>query len=250
MSSFENYSRYYNLLYREKNYSAEAEYVHKLIRTHVPEARTMLELGCGTGRYSREFARLGYAVDGVDLSETMLAEARKSGSDNLNFLCGDMRSVRMGKKYDAVTALFHVMSYQTTNRDVLDTLTTIKEHLTPQGVACFDFWYGPAVLTQRPEVRVKEAEDDEIRVTRIAMPVMHPNENVTDVNYKIFVRNKETNIVDEIQECHRMRYFFMPEWSLFLKENGFVLQNAEEACTRREPGALTWAINMLLTLAS
>ena len=52
MSQFGLYSKYYNLLYADKDYAGEARYVDSIIRRHTPRAATMLELGCGTGRYA------------------------------------------------------------------------------------------------------------------------------------------------------------------------------------------------------
>ena len=161
---FDAYARYYDLLYREKDYAAEAEYVASHMRRHAPEAANILELGCGTGAHAEHLARLGYTVHGVDQSDPMLARAavRKSGlpaktAAQLSFGRGDVRTVRTGAHYDVVISLFHVMSYQTSNADLRAAFTTAAAHLRPGGLFLFDFWYGPAVLAQQPEVR--EAAD-------------------------------------------------------------------------------------------
>ena len=119
--------------------------------------------------------------------------------------------MRTGETYEAVISLFHVMSYQTTNTDLAAAFETAATHLEPGGLFLFDFWYGPAVLTQKPEVRVKRLEDDEIKVTRIAEPVMHVNESIVDVNYTVFIEVKATRKVEQVRETHRMRYLFLPE---------------------------------------
>jgi SAM-dependent methyltransferase len=163
---------------------------------------------------------MGYSVHGVDLSAEMLsrAQARKSAlpretADRLSFGPGDVRTVRTGQTYDAVVSLFHVMSYQTSNSDLAAAFETAAVHLRPQGLFLFDFWYGPAVLTDKPEVRVKRLEDDDIKVTRIAEPTMDVNENVVDVNYCVLIGIKATGRVEEVRETHRMRYLFAPEVS-------------------------------------
>ena len=216
--AFDTYARYYDLLYRDKDYAGEAAYVASHIRQHAPEAARILELGCGTGAHAEHLARLGFTVHGVDLSEAMLtrAEERQAAlpadlAARLTFAHGDVRSVRTGETYDAVISLFHVMSYQTTNADLEAALATAAAHLQPGGLFLFDFWYGPAVLTQQPEVRVKRLEDEEIKVTRIAEPVMRVNENVVEVNYTVFIEVKSTGQMEQVQETHRMRYWFLPE---------------------------------------
>ena len=215
---FDTYARYYDLLYRDKDYAGESEYVAAHIRKQAPQAERILELGCGTGAHAEHLARMGYSVHGVDMSEAMLAraEARKAAlppdvAARLSFGLGDVRSVRIGETYDAVISLFHVMSYQTTNADLEAAFATASVHLQPGGLFLFDFWYGPAVLTQKPEVRVKRLEDKEIKVTRIAEPEMHVNENVVDVNYTVFIEVKASKKVEQVKETHRMRYLFLPE---------------------------------------
>lgn len=56
MTIFGGYARYYDLLYRDKDYAGEAEYVARTIRSAVPDARDILELGSGTGRHGRLLA--------------------------------------------------------------------------------------------------------------------------------------------------------------------------------------------------
>src|SRR5512136_1906001 len=102
MSVFGAYSRYYNLLYKDKDYKGEADYVHRLIEKHRPGAKSILDLGCGTGRHDLLLAEKGYAVTGVDMSEDMLGVAnagvagRASRASTLSFQRGDIRALRLG----------------------------------------------------------------------------------------------------------------------------------------------------------
>ena len=69
---FSDYARYYDLLYRDKDYAAEAEYVAGLIRKFHPSARSILELGSGTGMHAIHLAKQGYEVTGIDISPDMI----------------------------------------------------------------------------------------------------------------------------------------------------------------------------------
>lgn len=248
MSVFGSYSRYYNLLYRDKDYAGEAEHVHCLIQRHFPGAKTVLDLGCGTGRHDLLLAGKGYSMTGVDLSEEMLAVANSqlpslnAQQPSFNYVQGDIRNVRLNKTFDVVISLFHVMSYQTTNDDLAAAFATVRAHLESGGIFIFDCWYGPSVLTDRPAVRVKRLEDEKIAVTRIAEPVMHPNENVVDVNYHVFVRDKASGGVSELKETHRMRYLFRPEIEAFLREKKMEIIESSEWMSGRKPGFDTWSV--------
>jgi SAM-dependent methyltransferase len=222
---FDAYARYYDLLYRDKDYAGEASYVASHIREYsrIPGGKRILELGCGTGAHAEQLARLGHTVHGVDRSETMLARAiaRRSGlpgeiGDRLTFEPGDARSVRVNGHFDAVIALFHVMSYQTANADLEAVVETAAAHLSPGGLFLFDFWYGPAVLAQKPDARVKHLEDDDIKVTRTAEPVMQEKLNVVDVHYAVQIELKGSGKVEQLQETHSMRYLFLPDVSRLL----------------------------------
>jgi SAM-dependent methyltransferase len=209
MAVFKNYARYYDLLYRDKDYEAEADYVHSLIQRNAPGSSSIMELGCGTGKHAMLLAEKGYSVHGVDLSEGMLEEAESRRRslpievrEKLSFTHGDVRTVRVGATFDVVISLFHVVSYQTTNEDLQAQFETAKAHLKPGGMFIFDCWYGPAVLTERPEARLKQLEDECIQVTRAANPEIYPNENCVDVNYELVVREKASQETEAVSYTH------------------------------------------------
>lgn len=252
MSAFGAYARSYDLLYRDKDYVAEAGYVHGLIRHHVPAARSILELGCGTGAHAAEFAALGYEVHGVDVSVGMLERARArqaqlppAVNNRLAFSVGDVRSYRAGRLFDAVTALFHVVSYQVTNEDLAGIFATAAAHLAPGGIFLFDCWYGPAVLSDPPVVRVKRFEDTATRVLRIAEPTMCFNENVAEVAYQVMVTDLASGQTEEILERHRLRYLFAPELALCLRAAGLEPVQLNEWMSDAAPSQRTWNVVMV-----
>ncbi len=250
MTVFGAYSRYYNLLYKDKDYSGEAEYVHNLMQKYMPGAKKILDLGCGTGKHDILLAQKGYSVTGVDISVEMISHAKdyqsqtanKNLSSNLEFTHGDIRTIRFNRTFDVVISLFHVMSYQTTNEDIKSVVSTAKRHLTSGGVFIFDCWYGPAVLTDRPVVRTKRLEDEAISVVRIAEPVMHPNENLVDVNYHVIIKDKAADAYEEVKETHTMRYLFEPEVREFLKTEDIEIVDFSEFVTGSKPGFNTWGV--------
>lgn len=256
MTVFNKYSRYYDLLYSDKSYDVEVDFIAGLLKKHCEGARTILELGCGTGGHAFYLARRGYSITGVDLSEEMLNIAREkyltsvdASCGSINFQLGDIRNVYLGKTFDAIISLFHVVSYQTGNIDLLETFRNVKRHLTPDGVFIFDCWYGPGVMTDPPVTRVKVFSGNGLSITRIAEPVLHPNENVVDVNYRILLVDDETGQLEELKELHRMRYLFAPEIELMLQQCGMKLVVKGAWLSERQPDFDSWTAYFVCTHA-
>jgi len=255
MAIFSNYARYYDLMYQDKDYVGEAQFIQRLIQTYAPATTTILELGCGTGNHAMLLAKEGYQVHGVDLSQEMLGYANErcdrlspALATRLQFSQGDLRQVRLDRKFDVVLSLFHVMSYQTNNEDLLAAFETAKAHLVPGGILIFDVWYGPAVLSDPPTVRIKRLEDQSIQVTRIAEPVMEPNKNLVDVNYHIFIKDLISSKIDEVREVHTMRYLFKPELELLLDRLQMQIVESGEWLTDRQPGLNTWGVYFIVRI--
>lgn len=241
MSVFDHYAAYYDLLYRDKNYQQEAQYIQQAVAAHGAGSGSLLELGCGTGKHAACFADLGYTVHGVDLSPNMVQEAqqRAAGATNRTFSVGDIRSVRLDRQFNVVASLFHVISYQVSNADLAAAFATAAAHLQENGVFFFDFWHGPGVLTDPPHTRVKRLSDERIHVTRLAEPVLDAGTNRVDVHYEVWVDGPgEQRAV--IRETHPMRYLFLPELELLLHQAGFRQLQFSAWLSDRKPGYDDW----------
>ena len=200
MEKFQDYAYYYNAFYQDKDYKKEAKDAERLMKKwRSGKTESLLDLGCGTGRHDVEFMEMGYQVTGVDLSAQMIGIAQKNGS-GIEYQVADIRDYTPKKSYDWVISLFHVMSYQNKNKDILDAFWTAAKAVRQGGIFIFDFWYGPGVLSDKPSVRVRTAEDRDYILYRIAEPFMRVEENVVDVNYKVFVIEKKTGNTKMIEE--------------------------------------------------
>jgi SAM-dependent methyltransferase len=248
MSNFQRYSAFYDLLYADKDYAAEADYVARALGS----GRALLELGSGTGRHGQLLAARGFDVLGVELSAEMAAEARSrscdAGPSAGSFACevGDLRSFRAGRTFDAVISLFHVISYQTGNDDLAAAFATAAAHLAPGGVFLFDVWHGPAVLTQQPTARAKEAADAGRRVWRTATPTLDTNLGIVRVDYEVTCEDLGSGETTRFRETHLMRYLFPTEIGFFAAAAGFEVAGSEEFLTGRPPSPDTWGVAYVL----
>lgn len=245
-ATFKLYAKYYDLLYKEKDYRGEADYVEGIIKKFAKGANKVLNLGSGTGKHDIEFAKRGYDVTAVEISPTMVKIAKENlkKSNNglkIKFYRGDIRELKLDTKFDVVISLFHVMSYQVTNDDIRNTLSSVKRHLKRNGIFIFDFWYGPAVLKERPESRIKRIEDREMKIERRAEPVLKINENKVEVNYRVMFKQKKTGASESVLETHNMRYFFLPEINMFLEDAGLNILYYSEWLTNRDLTDNSWS---------
>ena len=218
--------------------------MHSLLTKYGVNAGELLEFGSGTGKHARQLTQRGYTVHGIERSVEMIAAAQPAPG----FTCqqGDIAISDMGRTYNAVLSLFHVISYQTTNEQLQAVFANAAAHLNPGGLFIFDFWYSPAVYAQKPSVRVKRMADDQVEITRITEPVIHANENRVDVHYTIFACELATSAVHTLQEIHPMRHFSLPEIDLLAEAHGFERIGAEEFTTGKPPSEDTWGVCLIL----
>lgn len=246
---FQDYSNYYDLLNTGKDYARETGYLLALAKRHGGDRplRHILNLGCGTGAHDLLLAAQGYQVTGVDRSATMLAIAkRRLAQEGVQpapvFLSGDITTLALGQEFDLALSLFHVLSYQVSNQALRAAMRSAATHLTAGGLFIFDFWYGPAVLHEKPIVRVKRIENDEVKLRRLTEPVLHENANTVEVNFEVDIISKKTGTSQTLHETHLMRYLFLPEVIDALEQAGLEFITAEEWLSGHTPGLSSWNV--------
>ena len=248
MLNFNSYAPFYDLLYRDKDYAAEAEYVARTTRSAVPPARSLLEFGSGTGRHGHLLAAMGFDVHGIERSPEMVTLAQACGArspaDAGSFTCevGDICSADVGRTFDAVISLFHVMSYQTTNQALQAAFRTAASHLAPGGLFLFDVWHGPAVLSQGPSERVREVADERYWVRRTARPELDTNSNTVNVVYHMECEDRQSGQAVRFSEEHLMRYLFPTEVDLLAESCELRRVRTEEFLTGASPSPSTWGV--------
>jgi SAM-dependent methyltransferase len=219
------YANSYDLLYSDKNYTAECSVIDAIINEYgLKPSRSILDLGCGTGNHALPLAQRGYEITGVDRSDEMLArfrrKARETNASNVSCHSGDICSIDLGRTFDAALMMFAVLGYQLENAQVLSALRSAWQHLNPGGLLVFDVWYGPAVLHLRPSERAKVIPVPGGEVLRSANGTLNIPKQTCTVNYELW-RLERNRVVARISESHQMRYFFPLELDLLLETAGF-----------------------------
>ena len=126
-----------------KDYEAECELIEKMIREHAAEAKSILDIACGTGEHARILTEnFGYKVDGLDYEEGFVEIAR-SKCPGGKFVQGDMTGFNLGREYDVVTCLFSAIGYAKTVKKTEEAISCFKNHLKRDGVMLVEPWIEP-----------------------------------------------------------------------------------------------------------
>lgn len=115
----------------------------------LPEGARVLDLACGWGRHSIELARAGFRVTGLDLSETLLARARRragAAGVEVEWVRGDMREPGRGGEFDAVLSLYSSLGYFLSDEEDLRVLRGAREALRPGGLFLLETMHRDHVL--------------------------------------------------------------------------------------------------------
>ena len=225
MTVFGKYAHFYDSIYQDKNYKKECDFLEKLFKKFSrKKIQTILDLGCGTASHDILLAKRGYDITGIDMSNEMLKIAeQKIKKENLKIDLhkGNIQTIRLHKKFDAVISMFDVMGYQITNKAFEETLLTAGTHLEKGGLFIFDAWFGPAVLKDRPKNNTKTVYNAKgEKVTRDSKCKTDILNQIVEVRFETKKYSKKELVIIN-KECHRMRFFFLNEIRILLNKSGF-----------------------------
>lgn len=110
MKIFKDYAQFYDLIYKQKSYKEEATFVYKWAN----KPKTILDLGCGTGKHIYYLASKTEQIIGIDASLEMLSWAymRTKKFNNVKYIFNKTNKRLLDlPKVDCVMALFNVVGY-------------------------------------------------------------------------------------------------------------------------------------------
>jgi SAM-dependent methyltransferase len=160
-------------MFPPERFAAAAGDVTKILALSGFSGRTVLDLCCGPGRHSVEFARRGYQVTGVDRSSFLLDRARQRSAEagvSVEWIADDMRHFQRLAAFDLVCNIFTSFGYFETEEEDLRVLRNVYESLTGDGIFLIELlgkerlarnWLSSictecpdgSLLLQRPQVR-------------------------------------------------------------------------------------------------
>jgi len=134
MPSYGKLDRFYDAAMGDR--TEMASYIRRLIRRHKPQAKTLLELACGTGAILHVLGK-SYDVVGLDLSLQMLSLARKK-LPHVRFYRKDMVRFDLATKFDVIICVFDSINHVLKFADWTKIFRNAARHLEKDGLFLFD----------------------------------------------------------------------------------------------------------------
>jgi len=203
-----------------EDYAGEASEFLRVLEAAMSDARTMLELGSGGG-HNAFYLRRRYEMTLADLSDAMLAMSKR-----LNPTCehvqGDMRSLDLGRTFDAVF-VHDAVDYMLTESDLARAMATAFRHCRPGGVALFvpdavketlelDTDWGGTDAPDGRGIRFLEWSHDP-----------DPSDTTAVTEYSFLVKERDGS-VRSFHETHTHGVFARARWLALLEAAGFVVE--------------------------
>ena len=228
-SGYENSAAAYDVLHaaRGKDYRREAAVVVDRIRRHLPGAGSILDVACGTGLHLAAFAELGFDVEGVDLSGSMMEEARRRVPDAVLHE-GDMRTFRLARRFDAVVCLFSAIGYMRSPADLATALATMRDHLVDGGVLVVEPWFEPDNWHDGA-VFAEGAEAGGLAVARVSRSWREGEESLIEMRYALARRDRTWSF----SEVHRMGLMTTAAQLEVYRDVGLVVEHEHPGLTDR-----------------
>lgn len=182
------------------------------------EPRTVLDMGCGTGRLACALSTHGHLVTAADPARAMLEIGRKrSEGDQVIWIDSDAATLKLATRFDLIIMTGNVFQVFLTDEDVLAALATLRKHLAPGGRLAFET--RNALVAEWREW-IPELTRERLEVPGLGSVEVHYDIRATEGPLVTF----ETHFnfgEDRIVAPHTLRFMEQPELAGFLTQAGF-----------------------------
>jgi len=193
---------YYDKVYAGKAYFKESRFVRDLLQSQ--GAKTVLDVGCGTGNHIQRLKRYGFDCFGTDINYEMLAVAQPKV--RVPLVQADMKALPFRGEFDAVICMYATFNHNTTYEDARTTLNCFRDQIDTGGVVLIDL-HNPS----DSGIRLDKRGDVERDVS------WEFNEKTRIERSRVKFRVGDQTIEDE----HTMRIYTIEEMREMLNDCGF-----------------------------
>lgn len=235
--SYEKFAYLYDELMSDAPYEKWVDFVQEKRVKYKQEGQSLLDLACGTGELSIRFAKKGFDVTGVDLSENMLSIAMaKSENEGLKipFFQQDMTELDGLKTFDIIGIFCDSLNYLQSKEMVEQTFLNVFRYLNKGGLFIFDV-HSVYKINEIFLNQTFALNEEHLAYIWNSFPGEFPNSVEHELSF--FVLDEKTRKYDRFDELHFQRTFSVEEYSHLLVSSGFDLLEINADFNSKEPEA-------------
>lgn len=220
-TAYTNLAEWFEYLNDDCGYENWSQYLFSLLREF--PLRTGLDIGCGSGRFTRAFQRAGYEMTGLDISEEMLNKAQETALKEgirSEYLLGDVSRFSSPRKFDFATAINDCVNYIPKEK-LRKAFKNVHGALNKNGIFLFDISSKRKFLEKIANTVCADDRDD---VTYLSFNTVEEDRAVLDVT--LFIRRSD-GLFERRDETHIQYIYEESEICAALSDCGFRLLGAE-----------------------
>jgi SAM-dependent methyltransferase len=216
---FSRTAHVYDLVHEFKDYEAEADGLAALILERNRDARSLLDVACGTGMHLWHLRRAFPELAGVDV-EAGLLEVARGRLPGVPLSVEDMRTMDLHRRFDAVTCLFSSIGYLPTDADLDRAIGRMAAHLSSGGVLVLDGWVRPDRWRDPGRVDALSGGEPGLAVGRVSRSWRDGVRTVLEMRYVVGTIDG----IETIDERHDLTLFTDEEYRGAFERAGLAAQ--------------------------
>ena len=212
---YKELAKYYDLIYKWKDYKKEADKIKKLISKYKKsEGKELLEIGCGTGHHLKFFENK-FSCVGTDINKKMLDVAKKNVKKSVLKRL-NMIDFRLNKKFDVILCLFSSIGYVKNYSNLRKTISNFANHMKKGGIVIIEPWFGKSEYKAgRPWMSTYDGNN--VKIARLNVSKIKSGMSILDFHFLIAEKNKD---VKYFVDRHRLGLFDIEKTLEIMKESG------------------------------
>lgn len=214
-NGFTFFAEHYDQFYlQRKDYENEAKIVKDIIRLERKEAKTLLDVGCGTGEHLRYFSA-NFQCMGLDINSRMIEAARRK-VPNVRFRVANMINFSLKERFDTIVCLFSAIGYVQTVSNLQKTLENFRKHLNEGGTVIVEPWVFKKDF-KKGHLSLDTYENERTKFVRMATSRITRSKWLIYMHYLLGDKGE----IKYFTEIHKMLAADYPDYIKSFKSTGF-----------------------------
>jgi len=234
MDAYTEFAYIYDRLMEDIDYNKWLNFIKDILQANNMRPKDVLEMGCGTGNFTRLLCQEGYNVIAFDSSEDMLSVAynKLNPYRNVQLIKQDMLDFKINKEFHMIVSVCDSINYISEYSQLIKVFNNVYSHLMPGGAFIFDInsFYklkniiGNNVFIEDNEevFYVWENEYDEI-------------DNTCQFYISFFVKDSDKGLYRRFNELHVEKAYTSSEIETALRKSGFSIISVYDEYSRKIP---------------